>query len=271
MLKLSFTTIATPDLSGTEAIKLARACGYGGVDLRVSDYKGELTQNSSISDINQLKNVFKSEGIEPSGLFCYNVKAGYDNASWQDMEDSILRHMEIAYNLGSPSIRMFAGDPLDFDNSDDYIKRTADTIARVLHKHDSGIKILIQNHKGGFTVIHSDQAIKMVDNPRFKLAFSPDHCLIQNEDLPTVYSKAGSITGQLYVADIQMLDDGKTPPKFPGTGDVDIKSAYQAIGGKDFNEWVTFKWEKIWHHEIEDAEVVLPRFVEYFTNLYENM
>jgi sugar phosphate isomerase/epimerase len=271
-MKLSFTTLATPGLNGTEVIKLAKKFGYGGVDLRVSNNKGELTERSTDSEIRQLRNTFDSEGIKPSGLFCYNVKAGYKDATWQDMVESILRNMEIAFKLGSPSIRVFAGNPRDFENGNDYIKRTAETINEVLYKHDSGIVIMIQNHDGGFTFMHTYEAIKIAGNPRFKIAFSPDHCLIENEDMNDVYSKAKEISGQFYVADmVKSAEDGKFHTVFPGEGDVGIESAYKAIGGKDFDGWVTFKWERLWRPELEAAETVLPRFVEYFTRIYDSI
>jgi sugar phosphate isomerase/epimerase len=272
MMKISFTTMATPDLDGVEAIKLAKKFGYGGVDLRVSDKKGELTERSTDSEIRQLKNTFDSEGIQPSGLFCYNLKAGYDNVTWQNMIDSILRHMEIAYKLGSPSIRIFAGDPRDFDNQEDYIKRTAEAINKALYKHDSGIIILVQNHRGGFTAMHSYKAITIADNPRFKLAFSPDHCLLESEDMTEVYSKVKEIAGQLYVSDMMKpAGSDKYQTVFPGEGAVDIEAAYKAIGGKNFEGWVTLKWEKLWHPELEDAMTVLPRFVEYFKRIYDSL
>ena len=74
MSKYSFTTMGTPELNGAEAILLAKKLGYDGVDLRVSDVKGELTLNSTDAEILELKKIFASEGVLPAGLLCYGKK-----------------------------------------------------------------------------------------------------------------------------------------------------------------------------------------------------
>ena len=74
MSKFSFTTMGTPELNGKEAILLAKKLGFDGVDLRVSDVKGELTINSTDSEIHELNKVFVGEGIKPAGLLCYGKR-----------------------------------------------------------------------------------------------------------------------------------------------------------------------------------------------------
>lgn len=268
MRRLSFTTMATPDLNGFEAIKLAKKYGYDGVDLRVSSSKGELTENSTIREIHELKNAFLSEGIKPSGLLCYNTKGDNEPKSWNSMRDSILRNLEIAYELGSESIRIFAGNPNSFEDPNAYIRKTAETILEVLERDKTDTKILIQNHNSGFKAMECSQVIKIVNNKRFGLVFSPDHCLLEHEDMTQVLDSVKDITGQFYIADLKLPKDGKKPiDVLPGKGDVEIERCYHALGGISFSGWVTFKWEKIWNPELEPADVALPYFIHYMRHV----
>ena len=56
----------------------------------------------------------------------------------------------------------------------------------------------------------------------------------------------------------------------PGKGCVPIQEVYNAFGGDRFDGWFTFKWEKIWHNELEEPETVLPHFMEYIKNTFKN-
>lgn len=71
MPRLSFTTMATPEQSGAQAIQMAGKYGYQGVDIRIAETKGELKIDSSITEINGLRKVFDGEGIIPSSVLCY--------------------------------------------------------------------------------------------------------------------------------------------------------------------------------------------------------
>ncbi len=272
MLKLSYTTMATPGIDGVRAIKKAKYFGYDGVDLRVSDNKGELTLKSSDKEIKNLTDVFTSEGIQLSGLLCYNKKWGNDHTSWDKMRDSILQNLDVAARIGSPSIRIFAGNPSVFNNYNDYIRRFADAIIEILEKDTTKVKILIQNHNNSFSALDCCETIKLVNNPRFRLVFSPDHCLLMNENLKKVCVEVKDVTEQLYVADLKKTENNdKMVHLLPGNGNVDIKSAYSVIGGKHFSGWVTFKWERIWNPELENADIALPYFINYINKIYAEL
>jgi sugar phosphate isomerase/epimerase len=270
MLKLSFTTMATPDLSGVEAIKMARRFGFQGVDLRVSPKKGELTVESTTKEINELRDVFASEGIEKSGLLCYNNAITEEASSLNGMKESVLKNLDVAAQLGSPSIRIFTGDINCLGDTEEHIKRTVEAISDALNEDQSGINIYVQNHYMYYPAMDSIKLINLVRNPRFKLVFSPEHLLHGKNDINEVYPLIKEVTGQFYVNDVKKEDD-KYVDVLPGSGVVPIEHTYRALGGRDFEGWVTFKWEKLWQPELEDAEIALPAFIEYFNKLYASL
>jgi sugar phosphate isomerase/epimerase len=261
-MKLSFSTLATPTTDISGIVKLASQFGYQGVDLRVADNFGELTPKATSAQISHVKNLFEAENLQVAGLFCYNKAGTEDQASWGVMESSIIDLLDLAGKLGSPSIRIGTGNPRNAVDVEDYYKRTAEVINNVLAKDKSAIQLHIQNHSGAYDVTQSYKLVTMVNNPRFRMAFAPEHCIIENENLEDVFAKAKEITAQLHVSDI-IKEDQKFPEVLPGQGITPIKEAYEAIGGKDFTGWVTFKWEKQWNPELMPAEEALPKFIEY--------
>lgn len=266
-MKLSFTTMATPKQSGIEAIQMARQYGYAGVDLRVSDHMGELTLSSTPQQINDIKKAFLTEGIEPSGLLCYNDVGSDNPSSWKRMTESILRNLEIAARIEAPTVRIFGGNPEESTNPEDYCARTAQAIAEALMKDGSNITVLIQNHENNYLAKEAVSLIKRIGSDRFGLVFSPDHCIITGEPLSEVYPLIKPVTRQLYIADVIKIES-KYKSILPEKGCVPLNEAYQFIGGDMFEGWITFKWEKIWFPELEEPEEALPYFIKHLDTIF---
>jgi len=268
MAKLSFTTMGTPEMSGPEAIAAARKYGYDGVDLRVSDHKGELTPTSTGEEIAALRRVFDAEGIAPAGLLCYNDVGSDEAGSWEKMETSILRHLEIGAALGSPSIRIFGGRIHEYDSPEAFIARSAEVLTRVFEKDASSLKVLLQNHRGSYTFMQGVALAKAVGHPRFGLVFSPDHCIMMDEDINEVFAAAPEYSLQMYLADVMPPGEPNAERPWhgvlPGKGIVPLKDAYNAAGGDAFDGWISFKWEKIWQDDLEEPDVALPHFIDFF-------
>lgn len=269
-MKLSYSTLATPGLGAEKSIKLARKYGYEGIDLRISDRLGELTENSTEKEIREVRNILDSEGIQAAGIMCYNKAPSEDPSSWQGFKDTILRHLDMGASLGAQSIRLGAGNPNESKNREDFLKRVAETFASVLEKDDSGVSIYIQNYNKIFTVAEFAELVRMVDNPRFGLVFSPEHCVVGKEDFQEVFSLIKEIAGQMYVCDIVFTETGHTDI-LPGKGVVPMEDCFRALGGKDFKGWITFKWEKLWNQSLEDADVALPYFINYMKETMEKI
>ena len=65
-MKISFTTLATPGVSGTDAIKLARQYGYDGIDLRVSAHKGEIEMPCDAGRVRELRAALDASPRKPT-------------------------------------------------------------------------------------------------------------------------------------------------------------------------------------------------------------
>lgn len=279
MNKFSFTTMGTPELNGAEAIKLARKLGFEGVDLRVSDVKGELTLTSTDAEIAELKKVFADEGILAAGLLCYGKrKIPINDAFWPIFEETLYREVQIGALLGSPSIRMFGGDISNYRSEAEYNERMASGIEKAL-KGFPQMNIVLQHHCNSYSFKQGVTLVDYLKDDRFGLVFSPDHCYLMQENYDDVLKLAKKYSKQIYISDIVLDKSGKVnernylsgQPILPGMGDIKIKAALQSLGGKKFEGWITFKWEKIWHDELEEPEIALPHFLKYIKNLLKEI
>lgn len=261
MSKLSFTTMGTPALNGHEAMRLAKKLGFQGVDLRISDTKGELTLKSSDADIKSLKDCSEAEGVEIAGLLCYNKTGEEDLSTWAEAYDDIMKHIEIAQKIGSPTIRLFGG-PIHKYDPEKYLRSFSETLKKVI-SNSRGIKMLLQHHNNAPNYFQGKQLVDYVDHERFRLVFSPDHCLIMGDDLSLAFKDSAKYCDQIYMSDVYKKNDDWISV-LPGKGEVDLKGAFDSLGGENFQGWVSFKWEKIWRDYLEEPEVALPFFINEF-------
>ncbi len=271
MHKFSYTTMASPDWDGKTAIQQARANGFQGVDLRISDHLGELKENSTSAEIKELKKIFKEEGIVSSSLLAYNAQVTADPVSWDKMERSVLKNLDIGTQLGTKLVRIFLGNPDSTNDHEGFIGHAAEVLAGILRKDRSATSIIIQNHTGGVGIHDIFNIMKLVKEPRLNLVLCPANAFCMKENFDDVISFLKDSLPQLYIADLVHGEEFKDGHKnsLPGEGDIDFKKVYAGLGGDSFKGWISFKWEKIWNPEIPGPETALPYFIKYIKELTE--
>ncbi len=258
MQKISFTTLSTPGLDVQAVSALARRFGYDGVDLRVSGRAGEVKPDTGEREIKKYRDVLASDGIEAAGLLCYlsydgDLSPGLLEAS---LREQLARLMEIAALLGAQAIRIDGA----MTGARSHAGELAGALGFVLDRN-CGIDIVIQNHIHEFSTAQCLDLVDDLNHPRFTLAYSPDHCIVMNEDFASVFPRLGGKARKLFISDLRMDKDGYAAV-FPGLGVVPLGESYEAVGGKNFDGWISLKYEKFWDPGLEGPETSLPYFIE---------
>lgn len=263
MQKLSFTTLSTPGYGIADVARLARRFGYDGVDLRLSGRAGDLLPDASPDVIKAARNILASEGVEAAGLLCYLTYEATSGTSLPvSLRGQMLRQLEIAKGLGARSVRIGGGRSGGRCFTDELCQALADVLGQA-----AGIDIVIQNHSDAFTAAECLGLVKALDHPGFSLAFSPDHCLIMGEDFHSIFRELPGRVRKLFVSDMK-ISGGSHQTVLPGMGAVPIQESYEAVGGTDFDGWITFKYEQFWEPALLGPEESLPHFIQKSPNWF---
>jgi sugar phosphate isomerase/epimerase len=254
-MKLSFTTLATPDTTAVKAISLARKFGFHGIDLRVSENRGELTLSSTQGEIAEIREALQGEGVRLASLMAYRQPG--------TLQEGIRRHIALAERAGAEYVRVSLPTKPEELHAEAWIDRMmpelSDCLAEAAAAH---VTLLIQNHYNQLNAAQCATLIKRINHPQLAMLLSTDHCLIQHEPIGTVLQEASGITKQLYIADIVRKREGYDDV-LPGTGEAPLPDFYEGLGGEAYDGWVTLKWEKLWRPELADYETVFPSFMAY--------
>jgi len=56
-----------------------------------------------------------------------------------------------------------------------------------------------------------------------------------------------------------------------GKGEIPLRDALTLVQRNGYDGWLTLEWEKRWHPEIEEPEVVFPHFVKSIGDLLASL
>ncbi len=249
--KISFTTMATPELDIPAQAAVARAYGFDGVDLRVIERgKGEIPADLTREQADQVLADFA--GIEIPCLMCYNKKI---QDGHEQMVGSILHCIRNAEMLKAPMIRIFTGrieTPEDMD-------ALVAALQAVLERDTSSVKIAMQNHVNNISLAQALEACERVDDPRVGIIVSPDQSVARDEDYMPLLPRVAKYAFELYVAD-------KSPEKnfvLIGTGIIDNGQILKVLQAHGFRGYVTLKWEKVWIPELPEYPEGMDSFLSW--------
>ena len=249
--KISFTTMATPELDISAQAAVARAYNFDGVDLRIIERgRGEIPPDLTPEQAADILEQFGE--IEISSLMCYNknISSGHE-----EMVASILNCIRIAKLLKTPLIRIFSGR---IETEEDLDALVA-ALKAVLERDDSSVKIGIQNHVNHISALQTIEVCERVASPRVGIILSPDQSVARDEDYVPLLPRAAKHTFQLYVAD-------KNPDKafvLIGTGMIDNARNLRILRENGFDGYVTLKWEKVWIPELPEYPEGISSFLTY--------
>ena len=257
-MKYSFSTMAMPGMPLEEVVKVAREWGFDGIDLRVRNEGGDISEDITSEELSKIKELFKDD-LEISSLLCYNRMLGAERK--EDDEEgiaaSILNCIRIAETLNVKIIRIFSGRLV----AEDDVLFMSKILNKVFEKHTSDVLVLIQNHRNcGVTCAHGALMKQHVKDERFGIILSPEHEALAGNDIYAECATVLDITKQFYIADV----DKDNKLCLIGDGIVDFNRVLKMLTDTGYDGYITLKWEKCWHPELPDYDVAFKSFKDYF-------
>ena len=201
-------------------------------------------------------------GIAAIAVTAYSELISGDPAIRSASVDGLVRHAELASDLGAATVRVFLGVADDGASAGELEHRAVDALATALDRTDRGITLAIEPHDGHVRAETVAPILAALPEPRLGVVWDIANAWSAGEAPETgLAAYAGRI------AYVQLKDGtgGGSSWRLTalGTGDVPLA---RALGGLDAARRgrdlpfppLSVEWERAWHPELAPADEALP-------------
>ena len=268
-MKTSFTTLACPDWTVDRVIDAAVESKYDAIDFRGYLDVVEVVDSPHFQgqDLREMAARVKDAGLEVS---CLSSSANMTTPTAADRDaqlDKMRRYAELCKAFDCRQVRIFGGSVKDVA---DPVAFAAETLVKASEiARDAGILFAVETHDAWTNTAMLRSALRAAGEPEgIGLLWDLQHPWYFSGEEPEVSARnlAGKVANTHW-KDLVRLPDGKCRLCPVGDGELPIDRLYAALKSIGYDGWFTLEWEKRWHPEIEEPEVVIPAFADFIRSL----
>ncbi len=262
--RLSFSTLGCPDWTFEQIVDFAARHAYQGIELRGIQRQMDLTQcsvfNTATARTRSLS-LMSDKGLQFVNLGSSATLHFAEGAERQKQLDEGKRFIDLAHALKCPYIRVFPNNFIKEQSK----QQTLDLIAKGLrdlgnYSRGSEVSVLMETHGD---LVHTDDLetlMQAVSHKQVGLTWDfTNMWTITKESPEEMYKRLHKYIRHTHVKDATMEGD-KIQYRFLGRGEVPVREALQALKKNNYQGFLSFEWEKLWHPELEEPALALADY-----------
>jgi sugar phosphate isomerase/epimerase len=245
-MRIAFSSLACPGWTVEEIADAARRFGYEGIEWRLADgaLLGPRTDDAVWERIASCG--FEAACLDTSAVFVQADDAGRAKA---------VRHtnamVERAVQIGARCVRVFGGPIPDGHTREALLEPTRNALAEASKGVPEGIDVLVETHDAWSLGADVARLVDGID--RVGVLWDIAHTMRSGESPSETMRHIGA-AGLVHVKDAA----GEELTHL-GEGDLRLADAFDALAG--YAGWISVEWEKLWHPELDDADIALPKAI----------
>ena len=297
-MKFSFSTLGCPDYSFDQIIELVKRVGYTGVEMRIYKNTEDLRtlDEFKTENLGAVRKKFHAAGIE---ITCVSSSARFAYPDPENLRNQLQQaedYMKIASELECPYIRVFGGPyPVNFTDkpkSEPFIEAYRATLpsekTRGLTREmcdaavmdclgkvgETGLKYgvmpLMETHDDFCSGKVVRRLIDGCGSDNVGILWDCLHPFRYGMDLNETYEAVRDRIHHVHMKDAKDLTPWGFTPCLVGEGQMDLKTAVDILRKNNYQEYVCFEWEKLWHPQIAEPEIACPQFMDSVEGLFSD-
>jgi len=254
---LAFSTLACPEWSADDIVARAAAIGYDAIEWRGGP-DGHVSTGWPAPRRAALRRLMAEHGTPALAVTSYTDFVTGDARARADSVDYLRRHLDLAADLGAPTVRAFVGIVDDDAPLPDLIERAVDGIAACIDSAKaSGVAIAIEPHDD-FVTASSIAPILARLGPSVGAVWDIVNAWGGGEDPAAGAEAIGGRVRYVQVKDARWAgSEWRLTPT--GDGAVPLVEGLRALAAIGPLPPLSLEWERAWHPELDPADVALPR------------
>jgi sugar phosphate isomerase/epimerase len=182
---------------------------------------------------------------------------------------SLREMIALAADLGCPLLRIFGGVWQDVTR-EQAIGHVVDGVRQVVaDAEQAGVRMVLETHDDWCKGENVKAVMDGVGSPALGICWDIANATAA-EPLEETFALVKDHIHHVHFKDLKRVD-GKDHPCLCGQGEVALETAARLLVSGGYAGYLSFEWEKKWHPEIEDADIALPHYVGYVTDLLERV
>jgi sugar phosphate isomerase/epimerase len=265
-MKTSFSTLACPDWSFSEVLQAASTYGYDGVELRVISRELDLWNLPEFqpSSLPSARSRIEDHGLVVASMGSSACFHSPDVQERQRNLDSALRMAELASGLGAPSIRVFGDRIQPGSDRKQTVAWIAESLTQLADKLKLiGLEVWLETHGDFAAAADVNDIFARLNSERIGIIWDPSNAFEQNGEIPLILPALSSQIRHVHLKDLKR-ESSSFNYVLTGEGEFPLATMFASLAQIQFDGFVSFEWEKLWHPELDPPEIALPHFINWW-------
>lgn len=241
--------------------------GYHGVELRVLSNELDLWK---LPEFQPSSRTDTRKQIDDHGtlISCVDTSACFhspDAAERQRNFAAALRMAELAAGIGARSIRVFGDRVQPRCSRQESAKWIADSLIQLAERlSPEKVEVWFETHGDFATSADVSEILDQIDTGLVGVIWDPANAFAQIGEAPLITSPMATRIRHVHFKDLRRNVQRDPQYVLPGEGEFPFKTMFESLARIDYEEFISFEWEKHWHPELAPPEVALPSFIEWW-------
>jgi sugar phosphate isomerase/epimerase len=266
-LPLAFSTLGCPNWELQKILEFARANGFAAVELRGLLGSLDLPSRPEFTP-GRLTQTIKEIAEHGIKIACVSSSTELHIADATERAKGIAdgkRFIDVAQALDAPYVRVF-GNKLEGGPRDEVIARVAAGMHEMAeYAGPRGVTVIIESHGDFVDSPTLKDVLTRANSEHAGLLWDAHHTFVDgHEDPEHTVAELGKWIRHTHLKD-SLADGQERKYVLTGKGQVPVERQVQALRRLHYQGYYCFEWEKVWHPDLAEPEIVFPDYVRVMT------
>jgi sugar phosphate isomerase/epimerase len=259
---IAFSTLACPEWDARQIVEEAASIGYDAIEWR-GGTEGHVRPTWSSPRRQGLRRQMADRGVHALALTAYTSFVSPAQANRTRSVEDLVRHIELAQDLGAPFVRAFAGIREDDAPEQDLYLRVVSELEKIVDfAVEAGVVIAIEQHDDFDRAAQVGAMLDLLDHPGLGAVWD-----VANGSAAGERPDVGLAAIRRRICYAQLKDgtgpreDRRATPL--GLGDVPLEDAVQGLLAIGSPVPISVELLRAWDPDLAPPEIALPESLRY--------
>lgn len=269
-MKLSFSTLGSPEWTWNDILAVAKDLGYDGIELRGLEKEIYMPRAKPFQPL-QLTNT--REQLRRLSLSIPCIASACDLSN-KPLQDACIQegkeYIDLAQQLGASYIRVMGDKTPEPTSSIDVelVKETVSILGNYAQEHS--VCVLIETNGFFSDTEKLAKLLEQLQHPAVGALWDVHHPFRFQGELPAdTYRNLSGYIRHVHIKDSLVSSDGKLRYMIPDHGDLPLREIVGLLNFNGYTGFLSLEWVKRWDLTLEEPGIVFSHYVQFIKEILQ--